>query len=172
MKKSYKTILICIIIFCIAMVSTGIYAYLTYQKNNDDIVLLAYNEIKIDEIYEPPLKIEKGISFKKEPQIKNIGNSDCYLRIKALVSDSRIEKDLSIDFNYNDYKYNENDGYYYYNDVLRPQNIAKPLFTNISINNNADDLVLDGFDIYVYAESVQTIQNKNMNDVWNYFNKQ
>lgn len=62
-------------------------------------------------------------------------------------------------------------GYYYYKDKLKPGESTKPIFTTVEVKEDANDLVLEGFDIYVYAESVQTIENKEMQDVWNYFNK-
>ena len=112
-----------------------------------------------------------GISYKKEPTVKNIGNIDCYVRVKSLLPDSRVESEITIDYNLNDYTYNDIDKYYYYNKILKPGETSKPLFTSVTIHSDAKDIVLDNFDIYIYAESVQTIENKNMIDVWNHFNQ-
>ena len=171
MKKTYKVIIIFCIIVLIIFVSTAIYAYYIYQKSIENTIVLAYNEIQVNEIYEPPLKLQKGISFKKEPTIKNIGNIDCYVRVKSLLSDSRVESEITIDYNLSDYTYNNLDKYYYYNKILKPGETSKPLFTSVTIHSDAEDIILDNFDIYIYAESVQTIENKNMIDVWNHFNQ-
>lgn len=171
MKKKYKLITICSIIVLSILISTCIYSYYTYQKSIENTVILAYNEIQVNELYEPPLEMKKGISFKKEPTIKNVGNIDCYVRVKSLISDSRVENGINIDYNLNDFTYNIVDQYYYYNKVLSPGESSKPLFTTVTIHNDAEDIVLEGFDIYIYSESVQTLENKNMMDVWNYFNQ-
>lgn len=171
MKKTYKVIIIFCIIVLSIFISTAIYAYYTYQKSIENTIVLAYNEIQVNEIYEPPLKMQKGISYKKEPTVKNIGNIDCYVRVKSLLPDSRVESEITIDYNLNDYTYNDIDKYYYYNKILKPGETSKPLFTSVTIHSDAKDIVLDNFDIYIYAESVQTIENKNMIDVWNYFNQ-
>ena len=171
MKKTYKVIIIFCIIVLSILISTAIYAYYTYQKSIENTIVLAYNEIQVNEIYEPPLKMQNGISYKKEPTVKNIGNIDCYVRVKSLLPDSRVESEITIDYNLNDYTYNDIDKYYYYNKILKPGETSKPLFTSVTIHSDAKDIVLDNFDIYIYAESVQTIENKNMIDVWNYFNQ-
>lgn len=171
MKKNKKIIIASCIIILIIAIASGIYAYFTYRASAENTIVLGYNKIALNENYEPPLTMEKGISFKKEPYVTNTGNVDCYVRVKSVVSDSRVEADLSIDYNNEDYEYNSEDGYWYYKNVLKPGESTEKLFTTVSIAEDADDLILDGFDIYVYAESVQTIEGKSMEEVWNYFNK-
>ena len=103
MKQTYKIIIIFFIIILSIFISTVIYAYFSYQKSIENTISLAYNEIQLNEKYEPPLKIQKGISFKKEPTIKNVGNIACYVRVKPLLSDSRVESEITIDYNLTDY---------------------------------------------------------------------
>lgn len=107
MKKINKLIIVLIIVELTTLASTGIYAYYTYQKKLENTIVLGYNEIQVNEIYEPPNKIIKGeTSFKKEPTVKNTGNVDCYVRVKYLVSDSRVENGLNIYYNDKNLKYN------------------------------------------------------------------
>ena len=166
-KKSY-IVLISIIIFTIAITAT-VYAYFTHKTSVTNNINLGYNKITLNENYIPPLSIEKGISYKKEPYVTNTGNVDCYVRIKSVVSDSRVEEHLTIDYNTTDYTYNADDGYWYYNKVLAVGDRSESLFTTVSIAEDADDIVLDGFDIYVYAESVQTVEGKSMEETWGNF---
>ena len=163
MKKKKKVIISIVII---AFIMAG---YFTYRESKKNTIVLGYNNIVLNENYLPPLKIEKGISFTKEPYVTNTGNVECYVRVKSVVSDSRVEAGISIDYNTNDFEYNTEDGYWYYKKILKPGESSEKLFTKVSISTDADDLVLDGFDIFVYAESVQTIDGKSMNEVWNYF---
>lgn len=164
-NKTVFTISIMTILMLTA-VTTGVYAYFVHKKSTVNQINLAYNKITVNENYTPPLNIQKGLTFTKEPYITNIGTVDCYVRIKSVVSDSRVEKYLTIDYNTTDYTYNAEDGYWYYKTALKPGEKSKSLFTTVKIAEDADDIVLDGFDIYVYAESIQTVEGKTMEEMW------
>ena len=171
MKKSYKVFAIFCIITLIILMSTVIYAYYTNKKSIENNIVFGYNEIEVIEDGEALTNIEKGKSFRKNISIKNIGTVDCYIRIKSIISDSRIIDSIKIDYNLKDFTYNSNDGYYYYNEILSPSEATNSFFTTISINNDANDIAFKDFDIYTYVEAVQTVENKSMTNVWNYFNK-
>ena len=164
-----KCIFIIAIVIIALGIASGVYAYLTYKMSIKNTVSLGYNKISLNEIYEPPLNMEKGTSFVKEPYVTNIGNVDCYVRIKSVVSDSRVSQYLTINYNTEDFTYNNADGYWYYKNVLKPGEKSKSLFTKVSIADDVDDIVLEGFDIYVYAESVQSESGKSSEEMWNYF---
>lgn len=168
-KFNKKIFIIIFIIIALVAISIKVYAYLIHKDTVENDIVLGYNTISLQENYEPPLTIEKGISFKKEPFVTNTGNVDCYVRIKSLISDSRVADGLTIDYNTEDYTYNDEDGYWYYKKAIKPGERTSSLFTTVSISGDADDKVLDGFDIYVYAESVQTVEGKTMQETWNYF---
>jgi len=177
MKKTKKIATMIVIMLLIFTLSSGIYAYYTYFKSSkENTVVLGYNKIVINENYVPPLKMEKGVSFTKEPFVTNAGDVDCYIRIKSEISDSRVAEDLIInynsseDFNDDSKDWYYKDGYYYYKKALKPNENTKSIFTTVQILDTADDLVLEGFDIYIYAESIQTVKNKGIMETWSYFN--
>ena len=167
-SKKIRVIMI-IFIFVIAIASYEVWAYFTHKTSKTNNIILGYNKISVNENYEPPLSIEKGSSFTKEPYVSNIGNVDCYVRIKSVVSDSRVGDYLSIDYNTNDFSFNEIDGYWYYKYLIKPGESTSALFTTVSIAEDAEDIIFDGFDIYVYAESVQSVDGLSMDEVWGYF---
>lgn len=172
MRKTSKILIAIIIGMLIILISTGIYAYFTFQASVKDTIILGYNEVVVNQIYEPPQEYTKGLEITKEPYVTNVGNVDCYVRVKSVVSDSRIEQDLIIDYNNSEkFVYNSEDEYYYYTDVLHPGESTEKLFTKVTIKPDADDLVLEGFDILIYAESVQTVDGKTMSEVWSYFDE-
>ena len=177
MKRTKKIITISIIMLLGLTLGSGIYAYYTYKASMENTIVLGYNKIALNENYIPPLKMEKGVSFTKEPYVTNNGNVDCYVRVKSEISDSRVEKDLTIEYNssedFNDetVDWYKKDGYYYYKKALKSGKSTESLFTTVKISETADDLVLEGFDIYVYAESVQTVKDKSMMEVWEYFDE-
>lgn len=173
-KKVIAIFITAILAFVVALIIyiffvNDAYGYFTYKALKQNSINLGYNKIVMNENYVPPLNIEKGVSFTKEPYVTNIGNVDCYVRIKSVVSDSRVAEYLSIDYNKEDFTYNADDGYWYYNKIVKPGERTESLFTTVSIAEDADDVVLDGFDIYVYAESVQSVDGLSMDEVWNYF---
>jgi len=185
MNKNKKIITSFIIIISIVLISAGIiYAYFTFQASNQSTLILGYNKIQLSENYVTPRYIKRGTQeepfiIQKEPFVTNIGNVACYVRLKSVVSDSRVEDDLNINYNLEDFTYNSTDGYYYYNNILQPGQTTEKLFTTVRIlpkqgeqsgQENEEDLVLEGFDIYVFAEAIQTVPNMEMSDVWNYFN--
>lgn len=164
-KKIAIIILVAILIIASTVV---VYAYLTHRATVKNNITLGYSKIQINENYVPPLSMKKGISFTKEPYVTNVGTVDCYVRVKAVISDSRVAKHITIDYNQTDFTYNSEDGYYYYKEAIAPGARTNSLFTTVTISENADDIVLDGFDIYVYAECVETIQGKTMDEAWDY----
>ena len=165
-KKICITVIALVVII---LVSKNVYAYLTHKDTVENNIVLGYNTISLQENYNPPLAMEKGISFTKEPYAVNTGNVDCYVRLKAVISDSRVADGITMDYNTEDYTYNSADGYWYYKNAITPGERTVPLFTTVSIDDNADDRVLDGFDVYVYAESVQKVDGKTMQETWDYF---
>lgn len=169
MNKKSKVITMILILTIIISIALVAYGYFTYKATVKNSINLGYNEIQVSENYVPPLVMEKGISFTKEPYVINTGNVGCYVRIKSVISDSRVAEYITIDYNEEDFTYNADDGYWYYKEAIFPSARTESLFTTVSIAENADDIVLDGFDIYVYAESVQVVDGKTMEEVWNNF---
>lgn len=166
MKK--KKIVIGILIAAVIAIATSavVYAYLISKDTKTNNIKLGYNKISIEENYDPPLVMAKGISYTKEPSVRNTGNVDCYVRVKAEVSDSRVADSLTIDYNTDDWT-KKADGYWYYKEAIGPTMSTSPLFTTVTIAEDAPDLVLDGYDIFVYAESVQTVDGKTADQIWN-----
>ena len=165
MKKKIIIGLIIAVVIALAG-SAAVYAYLvtTSQKTNN--ITLGYNKIALEEDYTPPLTMAKGISYEKKPYVRNTGNVDCYVRVRCEISDSRVADALTIDYNTTNWT-KEADGYWYYNEVLEPGEVTEPLFTTVTISSEAPDLVLDGYDIFVYAESVQTVEGQTADQIWN-----
>lgn len=162
--KKISIVVIIAILLSVGTVAT--YAYLTRNRQVENNIKLGYNKIELNEVYNPPLTMAKGISFQKEPYVTNTGNVDCYVRVKSVISDSRVTEALTIDYDTENWTYNNTDGYWYYNKVLVPGRATDRLFTTVTIAEDAPDLILDGFDIYVYAESVQTVEGKTAEQVW------
>ena len=66
----------------------------------------------------------------------------------------------SIDYNDADWTKNNQDGYWYYNSLLKSGETTKPLFTKVTILPGVDENNLQDFDINVYHESSNTKFNE------------
>jgi hypothetical protein len=165
--KSKKGFVIVCVLLLVFIGATVVYAYYTARKQVENDITLGYCDIALNENYTPPLTMAKGIEFQKEPYATNIGNVDCYVRAKSVVSDSRVTDSLTIDYDTANWTYNDEDGYWYYKKAIKPGEQTEHLFSKVVIAEDAPDIILDGFDIYVYAESIQTIDGKTMMQVWN-----
>lgn len=121
------------------------------------------------EIEENP-KVE-GSTIKKDPAVKNIGPSACIVRMRVTISPGSIadrvnndEKadEIKIDFNMEDWKYNKEDGFWYYQSIVpftEPNTATKPLFTEIKGVTDQEGKPLEDFEdfqITLYQEAVQT----------------
>lgn len=120
-----------------------------------------------------PLAVDGYIE--KKPYVENIGPNDCLVRVRVTVSPSEFEKLLEendnsvyIDYNNTVWVYNDEDGYWYYEDILKSGTLTtQPLFNKIEgltseINNTTvvkDEYkeLFNNIEITIYEESVQAI---------------
>lgn len=142
-------------------------AYFADREKQGNLMHYGNIDTEIVEEFEHPNKIVPGISFRKEVRIKNSGESDCYVRMKVLFSNSDMEEKCSIDFNTTDYEYQEDDQFYYYKSVLKSGEYTKNLMEMVTIQDDVSMEELDGFSILIYQETYQT--EGKINGTWRNF---
>lgn len=155
-----------IVIACFVLLGTSFgitYAYLIANDSAVNEFTIGDNTVKVvEDKYDPPEKLKPGISFTKNPHVKNMSNLPCFVRMRADFSDSAAKdfcEDLNIDRT--NWEYDENDGYYYYKKLLQPGEITTELFTEVVVKTYKEDGTpytdsdMIDFDILVYAESCQ-----------------
>ena len=142
-------------------------AYFTSSDKDLNLFKVGACNTVIEEKYDPPDKLEPGCSFTKNVKIRNIGPSDCFIRVKAVYSDYEIGKYCYIDWNTTDYKYNSDDGYYYYKEKLKAGEVTESLFTTVKLNENIISAEIKDFDILIYSEAYEADKADNYEDVWN-----
>lgn len=163
-KRRWTFCLVLIACFCAA--TGGIYGYLSARDEKQNTAFIGENTIEPEESFEPPSEIKPGSSFLKEPSLKNTGNTACYVRMFAECSDSRIGKFLSMDFNGQEWTEKQADGYYYYKLPLEPGETAIPLFTRVTVSDEAEEDALEDFEIIIYGESIQKGKNQSYTEAW------
>lgn len=156
-KKIFlKTALAAIITAIVIMLGFSFsLAYLMNTDEGDTEYSFAYDEIDIIDDYEGPAIYEPGCSFKKDVKIKNIGTSQCYVRVFAEIQDAIVNDYSSIDFNTNDWTEKQSDGYYYYKKILEPGATTESLFTRVKIADNIRADSIRDFNMDIVCESVQ-----------------
>ena len=155
MKKSVNKIVLCIAVIgalLLCSVGTVFALWVSEGETVNKINMNSYVEGKIIEEYEEAV-VYPGADVTKIVQVKNTGNIDALPRVKIekawgvkgedgkLIPDDTLNPDyIIIEYNTVDWiGKREADGYYfYYNHVLEPKEITKPLFNGFTVSEKAD----------------------------------
>lgn len=154
-------------------------AYFVYQKHLENWFRIGHNEITVTEEYDPPDEIVPGeeTEFRKAVQVENTGDVPCYTRVRLEYSDSDMKEYCTNILGTSSAKATEwekyveeftggrwihgNDGFYYYTEILEAGEKTDLLLEKVKVSVPKEDAAkLKNFEIYVYAESVQTMVNE------------
>lgn len=147
-------------IVIVVMLAIGVsrtLAYFTATDEKINTIKIAHNQIIPVEEFERPIIGEKTV---KKPQAKNVGNIDCYVRARILLSDSRAERSIeycyknTLGFNGTDWSENA-DGWLYYRLALGAGEVTTPVFDHIRLAENVPSEISE-LNIDVIFESVQS----------------
>lgn len=149
---SKKVLLISMI--AVLLIGTGIATTLAYLSDSKEplvnTVKLGNVTTKIEETFEKTSET----TFRKEPVVKNIGENDCYVRVRVTVSP---EEQLEIG-GWDQDNWIEKGDYYYYNKSLKAHGETTPLFKTVSVKDEYIDTI-EEFEVTVYQEAVQATMN-------------
>ena len=154
-------VLCCLVLCCTTM---GANAYFTDHHSQSNLISVGDNEITIDEDFPTPPDPTPGQHYTKTVKITNISTVPCYVRVRLVVSDSRIGDYLELNLNTTDWTYT--DGYYYCNTVLGAGETTPVLLDGFDISDAIPTEDLVNFEIIVSAESVQTEGFANAQDAF------
>ena len=151
MKKNIG-IVVLIVIVCVAIIKSGTsLAYFFADKGHETSYQLAKIDTEIDEDFQ---QITQQL-YTKNPKVKNIGDSDAIVRVRIEITPSSQKDNLEfIDQDNQSQWKQEDDGYYYYQNVLKAGEETDTLFDQVKIK---DIEKMEDFDIIVYHEAIQTI---------------
>lgn len=112
------------------------------------------NAFKLGSVETEILEGEDGF---KNPMVINLGENDCYVRARVLISPAKALENVELTGG-EGWTLKE-DGFYYYNSVLAPQKTTEAIFESIKIKDGVDwgALGIEDFEVAVYEESVQTV---------------
>lgn len=180
MRKSVK-IMALLAILGLGALAGVTQAYLTDYQTLKNSFRVGENTTDITEEFPPvtPVPPDEDPKIPKTISVKNTsgGNErsvDCYVRIRLAYSDLDIGGAVAISgLNDKDWIYDQQDGYYYYREILPAGATTKPLCTGFSIDGSqVEDTYSDLWDelsIQVYEESVQADGFSGYQDAWEYY---
>lgn len=162
-----KKILVCALIaVCLSVVAYGTTAYLTVDETSHNVITSGGIKIDLQEYADPNgdgnlvpfedvLNVFPGMDISKIVQVQNIGLEPTWVRLTVeksitLAEDREGEVDLSlVTYDLNTEYWTEKDGYYYYNEILKPGAKTEPLFTEVTFSPTMGNM---------YQESTATIK--------------
>ena len=168
-----KLLILSVLAICIATLAAGTLAYFTSEGKAHNVLTTGGVEIAVQEWadeektkpFEDLTGIMPGMTVTKIAEIKNTGASDAWVRVKVeknikLQGEGTPDAALvELNLNLTDWTLGE-DGYLYYNKVLKPGEVTEPLFTavtfNVTMGNEYQNATAT---VDVAAHAVQTANN-------------
>lgn len=156
-SKQKRNKLLCIALGAALLVGSfgASYSWLTFANSKTSEMISGAVSTKIVQEFTQPKVLTPGLSFQDNPQVSNTGNLPCFVRASVNFSNSIGQsecEDLSIN---SDWKYNANDGHYYYSKVLHPGETTPALFDHVKVKTTANPDDLQNLDIDVSEEAIQ-----------------
>lgn len=155
-KSNKKLIVIAFLLLCVSFGVT-----LALSKSQSNTLTNSFTPGSVETIIEEDEPKPSGSDIAKAPRVKNTGKNDALIRMKVTMSPSELVEKLNIKLTMNNGWTYKSDGYYYYNEILKPGQYTAALFTKVTgkdiIVNGKFSEELDGLEIAVYHESVQNL---------------
>lgn len=170
-SRWYEILRLGLLTLILVIITMPINAYLVDGDRSENLLIFGGNQISVREEFETPQELIPGKNYVKRVRVENSGHSDCYVRIKTVFTDSRVGKYCSLDWNMNDFTYCEEDGFYYYRDILSAGEMTTHLFTTISVSGEFPADRSEDCSILVYAESCQSEGFEHYEDAWAYWGR-
>ena len=180
--------------------AVAVAAYFAAKDEKPNMVAVGEDTVSIAETFTPP---DQTKPYQKLVKISNTGTIPCYVRARIEFSDSDSQSHASFSGetadpeasapadntffpadptdsdSYTkhlpaDWVYNETDGYYYYKNAVKPGEETNALLAWVKMNYGNNEQAA-AHDIYVYSESVQTVDPKtgsaytDYSDAWTKF---
>ena len=172
MKNKRKVLVISLIAALLAICALGTSAYFTDRGTAKNIITTG--GVKIDLIetaaidgenvpFEDVVGVMPGSEVSKIVEVKNIGESDAYIRVSvekalALAEGREGGVDLSlVTLDFNTEAWTEADGYYYYKTALEPGAVTEPLFASVNFDTAMGNIYQNStakVDVTAYAVQV------------------
>ena len=168
-----KLLILSVLAICLATLAAGTVAFFTAEGKAHNVITTGGVEIAVqewaDEAKTAPFEDLTGVmpntTVTKIAEIKNTGASDAWIRVKVekniqLQGEDTPNTDL-VELNLNDTDWElGQDGYYYYNQALKPGKVTKPIFTTVTFDAAMGNEYQNATaSVDVFAQAVQKANN-------------
>lgn len=167
-----KILCLSVIVIMLAILAAGTIAYFTAEGRAHNVITTGSVEIELkewaDENKTVPFKDLEGVmpntTVTKIAEIKNIGKSDAWIRVKIkksieLKHEGNPDTNL-VELNLNDRDWITYGEYYYYKNALKPGETTTPIFTSVTFKAAMGNEYQDAkATVDIYAQAVQTANN-------------
>lgn len=167
-----KILCLSVIAIMLAILAAGTIAYFTAEGRAHNVITTGSVEIELkewaDENKTEPFKNLEGVmpntTVTKIAEIKNIGKSDAWIRVKIQKSielkyEGNPDTDL-VELNLNDTDWITDGEYYYYKNALKPGETTTSIFTSVTFKAAMGNEYQGAkATVDVYAQAVQTANN-------------
>ncbi len=167
-----KLLILSILAICISMLAVGSLAYFNSEDAAHNVITTGSVKIEVQEWADAekktPFEDMEGImpdmSVTKIAEVKNIGASDAWIRVKVskaieLAEDGTPDNSLVV-LDLNTESWVERDGYLYYNKSVKPDEVTEPVFTTVRFDKSMGNEYRNAsIRVNVEAEAVQTANN-------------
>ena len=173
-----KKLLVCAFMaVCLSIVAYSTTAYFSYEDTATNVITMGNIKIELQELaipdsggdpipFEDAMDVLPGMDVSKIVQVKNVGVQPSWIRVSVaksiLLADGIIgEVDLSlITYDLNTQYWIEQDGYFYYKDILNPGETTAPLFTKVTFASNMSNMYQQSkATIKINAQATQVVNN-------------
>ena len=172
-----KILLISAIAITLSLIASGTLAYFTAEETAHNTITTGTIKIQLQEWSVPPgggdpepfedvINVLPGTEVSKIVEVKNTGLSSAWIRIKLdeLVTfktgETADRDEILISYDVNTEKWIEKDGYFYYNDTVKPGETTEPLFTKVIFSEfMGNDYQESVFEVTVHAQATQVANN-------------
>lgn len=171
-----KILVLALVVCCLAIAATGSLAYFTASEQAHNVITSGSVAIELQELmtdpedsgelipFENAVGVLPGAEISKIVQVENTGSADAWVRISleksiALAGEGEVNLDLIV-LDLDEDHWTEQDGWYYYNEALKPGETTEPLFTTVTFKAEMGNEYQDSTaTIDVNAQAVQTANN-------------
>ena len=168
-----KLLILSALVICIAILAAGSLAYFTAEDKAHNVITTGGVKIAVHEWadkektepFENPTGVMPNTTVTKIAEIKNVGASDAWVRVKVdkniVLKVEGVTPDTSlVELTRNSADWTEKDGYFYYNAVLKPGDVTAPIFTAVTFKADMGNEYQNATaTVDVFAQAVQTANN-------------
>ncbi len=169
-----KLLILSVLAICIATLAAGTLAYFTSEGKAHNVITTGGVEITVqewaDEDKQTPFEDLEGImpsmTVTKIAEIKNTGASDAWIRV-LITKNIKLQGEGTpdtglVELTLNTTDWTEKDGYFYYNEPVKPGEVTAPVFTAVTFKAEMGNEYQNATaTVDVSAQAVQTANNGN-----------